>query len=298
MTRVHAFWAGLASLVFAATVSGEECAYTADRNAELPANGVRRVVIDAGAGTLKIRGAPSRSSVLVTGRACAAREGTLDEIQLKTRREGDTVYVTAELPEHAWNVLDWVFGELALDLVIDVPGSLSLEIEDSSGDAEIREVGPVSIKDSAGSLTVSGVGGNLSVEDGSGSVEVSGVRGALKLSDGSGPVSISDVTGAVQITDDGSGPLTIRKAGADVRIDHDGSGPIDIEHVAGGVAIGDDGSGSIDIRDVRGSVSVDHDGSGDIVVENVGGSLSVGDGGSGDVRYDRVTGNVRVPASD
>src|SRR5512145_2807485 len=76
-----------------------------------------------------------------------------------------------------WNAFDWIAGELALDLVITVPENVALEIDDSSGSVELRNVGPTKVDDSSGSLQVSGVNGDLSVDDGSGTVTLRDIRG-------------------------------------------------------------------------------------------------------------------------
>jgi len=298
MRSAHACWVGLLlSTLTCAVCAAEPCAYNAERNAELEMAGISRIVIDAGAGLLQVTGERARPMLTVKGNACAAQKAALDEIELRTRREGETAYVTAVLPDHLWNAFDWIAGELALDLVIAVPDNVALEIDDSSGSVELRNVGPTKVDDSSGSLQVSGVNGDLSVDDGSGTVTLREIRGNLTLADGSGSVSVASVTGNVRVRDDGSGSMTLRDVTGDVVIVRDGSGNIEIAHVGGGVTIGDDGSGSIDIRDVKQDVTVRDDGSGSIFVADVGGSLNVGDGGSGGIRYERVAGSIRA-ASD
>ena len=297
MTKASAYWGALvfAALACQGCVEGG-CNYNADRNAELPMEGVKRIVIDASLGTLDVRGEPARSMLAVKGRACAAREATLDEIKLETERVGDTLRIKAVLPEHAWSWFDALSGGLGLDLVVTAPVEVALEITDSSGPIEVSNVGPTKIDDSSGPIRVVGVAGDLEVDDSSGSVEVRDVRGDLTLADSSGSVSVIGVSGGVHVPEDGSGSLAVRDVGGNVVVDQDGSGSIRIANVQGGVTIGDDGSGSIDIDDVKGDVVVRSDGSGSISVVDVGGSLNVGDDGSGEVQYARVSGNVHIPS--
>jgi hypothetical protein len=183
------------------------------------------------AGDLKIQGHEGTAAVTVHGTACASTEDRLASVQLIAERRGEVVYVEAAIPE------EWLGGAAALDLVLDVPASIPLDVEDGSGSADIRDVA------------------------------------ALKIVDGSGELRIENVSGAVTVND-GSGDIVIHKAGS-VLIEEDGSGGVHITGVRGSVVVRDDGSGSIDVSDVGGDFSVEHDGSGGITHEGVRGQVRI-----------------------
>ncbi|MEW5930519.1 MAG: hypothetical protein AB1941_23920 [Gemmatimonadota bacterium] len=230
--------------------------HSSPRDAVVDARGATRVRVDAGAGSLRIEGRSGLREVRIRGVARASDRKYLDAMRLVADRSGSEVRVAVEIPE-----VRAFFGraQRVLDLVIEVPEGMAVDVDDSSGEAEIHRVGALRVRDSSGELRI---------ED---------VRGDLDVTDSSGNVSIARVAGGVRVTDS-SGELRIR----DVR---------------GGVVVDEDSSGEIDVRDVRGDVLVREDGAGGIRVDGVGGDLTVRDDGSGGVRVGRVAGTVRVPRS-
>jgi DUF4097 and DUF4098 domain-containing protein YvlB len=221
------------------------------------ASGARRVQIEAAAGFLKVRGVAG-NEVKVTGVARASRQNLLSEIKLVAERRGETVLIRADIDdrENDWN--DNTYR--ALDLTIEVPTQLALEIEDGSGEIEISGTGAVDLT------------------DGSGSIEMDNIGGAVKIDDGSGEIQLRNIRGNVDI--------------------NDGSGEIVARGVTGNLTIDDDGSGSISGYDVGGSFTVRNDGSGGIKADGVGGDFDVRSKGSGGVAYYNVKGTVRVPDDD
>lgn len=230
--------------------------HTSPRDAVVDARGATRLRVDAQAGSLRVEGRAGLREVRIRGVARANDRKYLDAMRLVADRSGAEVRVAVEIPE-----VRALFGRVqrVLDLVIEVPEGMAVDVDDSSGEVEIRRVGALRVKDSSGELVI---------ED---------VRGDLDVTDSSGGVSIAQVAGGVRVTDS-SGELRIR----DVR---------------GTVVVDEDSSGEIDVRDVRGDVLVREDGSGGIRVDGVGGNLTVRDDGSGGVRVGRVAGTVRVPRS-
>ena len=233
-------------------VSGfaDTCDETATRDATLRVGDATRVRVTARAGALAIEGRPDVTEVRISGTACAPSQGELDRIELITNRSGDELLIEARTEDTR--------GRLAL--VIELPESLVVDVDDSSGSIDVSDVAGVTLDDRSGSITLERIAGDVRVRDESGSID------------------IRDVTGSVTIEDDGSGG-------------------IDIEGVEGGVTIEEDGSGGIEIRDVRQNVVIDEDGSGRIYVADVGGDFTVRRDGSGAVRHDRVDGRVSIPSS-
>lgn len=240
-------------LVSAGTVQAGmwDCGHTAPREGAADAAGARSVRVIAKAGELKIRGVAGASTVAVKGTACASRASGLDEVKLVTERRGDVVYVEAVTPEWSW-------GSAGLDLQIDVPNSIPLDVDGGSGSAEVRDVAALRITDGSGELTIDGVRGALTVDDGSGSLEIANVGGEVKITDGSGEIVVRQA-GSVLITEDGSGGIQVSDVRGNVVVRNDGSGSIDVREVAGDFTVDDDGSGGIEHHGVRGHVKIPAD---------------------------------------
>ena len=250
----------------------DDCPFEAPRQAVLDAGGADQLRIEAGAGSLRVEGQSGLAEVRVDGTACASSKDRLEEIKLRTDRKGDTLVVVADIPDSS----GWRDSHANLDLVIAVPSSLALNVEDGSGSAVFSNVGALELKDGSGEIDIRDAGGSVEITDGSGEVDIVGVEGDVWITDGSGELDIRNVTGELEI-------------------DQDGSGEITIEDVGGNVQIGEDGSGGINITQVGGSVSIDEDGSGGIDVNHVTGDLSIGRDGSGGIHFDDVGGSVRIP---
>jgi len=184
-----------------------------------------------GAGSLEVRGVQGLREARVTGTACASTSQLLGAIDVTVRREGGRVLVETEFPEN------WRGNEQSrIDLLIEVPVGVGVDIADGSGPMEVSGVGDLEVVDGSGELRISNISGSVTVEDGSGSVEITDVRGDVRVEDGSGEVTIRDAGGSVDVKD---------------------------------------GSGSIDVRGVRGSFTVSADGSGDVEYRNVTGRVDV-----------------------
>lgn len=279
----------------------DDCRYRADRSAEASADGISRIAVVAGAGELKIEGTAGRRSVQITGIACAARESALEQLQVDVERDGDVLKITTRHPSFGLAPGRWFADSSRIDLSIEVPAGMALDVQDSSGPLRIRTVGALTIRDESGELDVEHVKGDLNVTDGSGEIRIADVQGPVRVSDGSGEISIERVMGEVTIVNDGSGGIRIADVEGSVTIGNDGSGEIDIERVSGSVRIEEDGSGDIRVSRVRHDVWIGTDGAGEIVVEDVEGDFEVRNAGSGGVRHKRIGGTVRLagePASD
>ena len=177
--------------------------YTAARSATVPVSNARRIEVIGRAGSLRIDGRGRARDVTVRGTARASSRHALEEIKLIAEERDGTIYIEADIPEHRdWNDDD---DRQALDLVIEVPADLPLDVEDGSGELEIRNVGPLTLSDGSGSAVIEHVGGNLRVKDGSGELHITDVKGDVEVTDGSGLLEIRDVDGGVEIGSKGSG---------------------------------------------------------------------------------------------
>ena len=208
-----------------------DCGHRAPREATVQIDGAKRIRVIARAGDLKIQGRPGASTVAVHGTACSSRESGLDEIKLIAERRGDEVYVEASMPD------EWSGGARGLDLTLDVPSSLPLDVEDGSGSATIRDVAALKIDDGSGELRIENVAGAVTVSDGSGEIVIDHAGSVVIAEDGSGSVRITGVKGSVVVRDDGSGSIDVSDIGGDFAVEHDGSGGITHDGVRGAVRI-------------------------------------------------------------
>lgn len=177
------------------------CDVMGQRAVDLDASGLRLLALTAGAGGLDVRGRPGLDQVRVRGEACASDAELLEEIRLEGRRDGDRAVVRVELPEPGSG------EDAAMNLTVELPASMAVEIEDGSGASTIRGVGGATVHDGSGSLEVSDVAGSVRIDDGSGSLTIRGVKGTVTISDGSGGISVAGVGGDFVLEDDGSGDV-------------------------------------------------------------------------------------------
>lgn len=222
-----------------------------ERSATVRVGDARRVQVEARAGSLRIVGQGDRDEVRVRGRARASSRDLLRLVDVRTERGGDgTIVVRVESPEEL-RAGEWT----ALDLEIELPRGMDLEVADGSGDVVIRDVGDLRLADGSGDVLLERVGA-LRLTDGSGDVEARGVGGDVVLRDGSGGIRLEDVRGTVTVDGDGSGDLELGGVQGSVRIESKGSGDLVVERVRGDLLVESKGSGDIRHRDVGGRVEL------------------------------------------
>ncbi len=228
------------------------CDYSLDREMTVSAAGVSLVDIRAGSGELQVEGEDGLNEIVVVGRVCASDESFIDELTISSETTGGTVVIRTHYPDHR----GWSGPRTArIDLVVLVPTGMAVDIDDSSGDMEVRRTGDLRIDDSSGGVSVADIRGSVDIDDSSGGLDVDGVDGDVRIEDGSGGLDIRGVNGNVSL--------------------RDGSGGIDIVDVTGSVVIEEDGSGSIEVRDVGQDFEVRRDGSGGIRHSGVQGNVDV-----------------------
>lgn len=250
----------LAVLIVALLCSGSllawDCRYEKDIDQTLDLSGSEMLTIKAAAGSLEVSGVEGSGEAVIRGRVCVSKEEWLDEssVELDGGRQAE---ISVVLPDASgWSLTGNSYA--SIDLEIDVPAGISLDIRDSSGDMEVRDLGTVRIKDS------------------SGDIEIENIAQSVTLSDSSGDIDLEDIQG-------------------DVIVENDSSGHIRGEAIEGSVRIIRDSSGDIRFSDVGQDFTVERDSSGDIVVSKVGGDFTVGRDGSGDIQASNVNGAVITP---
>jgi hypothetical protein len=251
MVRCLSLLALVPSLWGCVVVDFDDCRYQEERAAVVDTSGLTILEVRASSGDLELVGDDSVRDAEIQGFACASRRRYLDDIQISTQRSGDRAIVEAEIPARAVRR-----GRARLDLQIRVPRSLAIQVEDSSGDIDIRNVASLDVADRSGDVGIFGIAGDVSVRDSSGDIQIEDVEGRVTLRDGSGDVRIR-AAGSVLVEEDGSGDLYIREIDGDVLIEDDGSGDIDVAVIGGELEVRDSGSGDVDYEQIAGRVDVD-----------------------------------------
>jgi DUF4097 and DUF4098 domain-containing protein YvlB len=252
----------------------DDCRVSAERAGQLPVAGAKRIAVAARAGDLEIRGRKGASEVSARGKACASDQKLLDLIRIELRLEGETLRVNALMPDIEADDAPRN-AHATLDLAIEVPDNLPVEVVDSSGDTTIEGLATLVMTDSSGDLHIDRIAGDLEVTDSSGDLWIDEVGRNVRLRDSSGDVDVEDVHGDVEVEADGSGSLTLDRLDRNLTIGHDGSGDIRISNVKGDARIDSDGSGDVNVRAVGGSFTLGGKGSGEVQVAEVGGAVNI-----------------------
>ena len=262
----------LSVLVFAPALAGAECRYTADRNFDVPASGLRTVAFDLGSSDVIVEGVAGITNVEVRGRACASEPDSLDQLTVDQHRSGDSLQITP----HDSHDLHWSGSHYAyVDLRVRMPAKLAVTVKSASGDAEVRDVAALDFDGSSGDLKASHISGTLGARVSSGDIRAEDIGDAEIRGTSSGDLILRDVRGPVNVARSGSGDLNLDTVGR--------------------VEIGSVGSGDISVSDASGDVAIESIGSGDVSVDGVNGNFHVGSRGSGSIEHRNVRGTVSVP---
>jgi len=308
--------ASLLAMSFAAGAA-EQCRYSAPRNAELDAAGLKQLSVEIGPDDLTIRGEPGLAKIVVNGTACASDEKWLANIKVEAQRHGDTASVVADDGDRG--VVLSLFGSSYAYLKLDVrvPQSLATRLKEGSGDARASHLASLDATLGSGDLKVNGIAGELGLRVGSGdvvaadvgslnlssvgsgNVSVDGVRGDAHVGGvGSGDLGLHNVTGNVSLGSLSSGDAKLSGVGGSLKAESVGSGDLVVRGVKGNVSVGSIASGDVSIEQAGGSVHADSLASGSFGADGVGGDFSVGAVGSGDVHHRGVKGKISVPRDD
>jgi len=231
-------------------VNGQSADIELTKTLTIQAADLTKMDIDAGAGSLEVIGVNDATEIVVEAKILTTND---KNFLLTLDSNGNTAELVAE---HNTNHSGyWNGNSPRIDLVVKVPSSLMLDVEDGSGNLVIRDMqNNLVVDDGSGAISISDIKGNVELDDGSGSAVISGINGNVAVTDGSGELTVANVTGDLSI-DDGSGDIDVLNVTGSVLID-DGSGDIDV-NTAGGLRIVDSGSGGLDIANVNGDVEID-----------------------------------------
>lgn len=269
-------------LLAAGTAAAEDCEFTAQRNLELPQEAATRLNLLTRAGDLRVTGVPGAKQIELRGRACASSAEALAKLNLVHSRDGSTLSVSTTAPEENEGFKLFGSNYAYIDLEVRMPQGLLLDLDDSSGDIEIVDVGPIDLRDS------------------SGDIDIRGARGDVAISDSSGDIEVDQADGGVTVRSDSSGDIRIQGVRRDVRVEQDSSGDIRIEDVTGNARVDHDSSGDIRFKRIGGNAEVGSDSSGSIVADGVKGDFTVREksGGGSAIEHSDVGGKVSIPQRD
>ena len=260
MTFPIRFWATLLVLLlvfqYSTDAVSDWCNFKTDIELTLDVSETEILAIAAAAGELEIIGIQGNDTAYISGTVCASKESYLEESRIATVA-GKHAKISVVLPDTKGG---WMFARnnyVSLDLRIEVPEELMLEIKDSSGDMTLHSVTVVSLMDS------------------SGDIEIDNARGILAIRDSSGDIDIDRHFGDLTIQSDSSGDIYVENVQGHVLIEEDSSGDIRVAHVTDSVVVLRDASGDIRARDVGGDFRVHRDGSGEIRSSNIRGQVEL-----------------------
>jgi hypothetical protein len=260
--------------------AAEPCRYSAPRNAEIDAAGLKLLSVQIGPDELFIHGQPGLTRIVVQGTACASDEKWLKDVKVETARQGDTATLVANDGDHGVVISLFHNYYAYLKLDVRVPLSLAVKLQEGSGDASASDLAA------------------LDATLGSGDLKVKSIAGEFGFAVGSGDLSLHNVKGSVTMGALSSGSARLTGIGGGVKVQSVGSGDLVVHDVTGDVTVGSVSSGEVSIERAGGNVRADSVGSGDFGADGVGGDFSVGTVGSGDIRPRNVKGKVSVPQDD
>ena len=185
------------------------------------------------------------------------------------------------------------------------------DIDNSHGSLTVRDLGPVHLNNSFGSIELTGSSGDTFINDNNGSVQASDVKGALDLRNRFGSITVRQVQGAATITG-GNGTVTLNDAGsanittsfgtADVRnvrgdlTLHDNNGNVDIASVGGAATISNS-FGNVNFSDIKGRVECTTNNGRVKGTSAGGGSLTIRDS-FGNIELENVAGALDAETSN
>jgi len=264
MTYPIRFWAvllaGLLIYQFSTDVSADWCKFEKDIDATLDLSHSDILAISAAAGDLEIVGVSGSDQAVIRGKACASKESWLEESQVNTTA-GKHAEIKVDLPNTDGGWLSFGNSYAWMDLQIEVPQDMVLDVKDSSGDMELRNIAAVQIQDSSGDIEIENARDTVSIRDSSGDIEIDEAEGDVTIeSDSSGDIEANDINGTVLVLKDSSGDIDVTRVSDNFVVERDSSGDITANDVGGDFRVLKDGSGGIRSNGVRGEVQIPNKG--------------------------------------
>ena len=228
------------------------------------------------------------------GATKAKADEALANIQYEIDQDGDTITLTFEYPKIRTQIYQRV------DFNVTVPVETEVDIIASAGTVSVTGVqGQVGIENNFGDIAVEDVEGALVVKTDSGRIDVTSVQAGsedIDLYSGFGSIYLSQVSGAGIAVESRSGKLDLEnvRVTKDMELDSD-FGSIDYETGSAGSLDVSTKSGSITLTSltVRGALTL-RDDFGDITIEKVKAASYDAQTSSGSITVDGVEGELRA----
>lgn len=239
------------AVLMAPALQAWECKYEKSIDQELDLAGSETLKVLASAGELDIK-ATSGDTARITGKVCVSDEDWLEDSGVSAKG-GRNAEIAVQLPNanSGWGRNSYA----SLDLELEVPEGLALDVKDSSGELSIEGVSSVVVHDSSGDIEIVDVQGNVSLNDSSGDIDLERIGGNVTVvSDSSGDIRGDSVEGTVLVMKDSSGNIRFTDVGQDFIVERDSSGNITAKGVGGDFRVLRDGSGDIHASNVSGEV--------------------------------------------
>jgi len=253
-TGKHVVHVDTHAVVHMASDAQSQCKFENELSISMPVGAGDALKLLAGSGSLEVTGVAGLREVRAVARACASEEEFLEDLDLTAEMSGSNLVMETHYPDFSGRG-GWGNRYARLDLRIEVPEGMAADIEDSSGEIVLANLGGLTLDDSSGEIEAHGIHGSVWIKDSSGEIGLWDITGDVEIDDGSGEIEVSGVSGMVTISDN-SGEIDVRDVEGDVRVVRDGSGSIDVDGVGGDFIVERDGSGSIDFDNVRGKVDL------------------------------------------
>lgn len=199
----------------------------------------------------------------------------------RARREFDSYKITAYVHgDTAWITGDFEDSrprKFSGEFVINVPREMDeVKIETDGGSVTTTGIaGQVDAQSGGGFIRLDDIGGKVNAETGGGSIEVGSIASDASLHTGGGSIKVNSAKGNLE-AESGGGNVTVGSAAQGVVLET-GGGSIRVDHCAGR-AKASTGGGSIDLGDVDGSAEMET-GGGSIRLASAKGAVRAETGG-------------------
>lgn len=238
---------------FSTAASADWCKFEKSINLTLDLSASDVLAISAAAGDLEVVGVAGADQAVISGKACASKESWLEKSAVSTKT-GARAEINVILPDRGnggWSLFGSSYAWL--DLHIEVPQDMMLEVRDSSGDILLKNIAAVQLQDSSGDIKIEDARGPVSIRDSSGDIDIDEVAGDLTIEvDSSGDIYASGIKGSVLVKRDSSGDIRLSHVSDNVIVERDSSGDIRVSDVGGDFSVLKDGSGNIRSSNVKG----------------------------------------------
>ena len=212
----------MSQAAFAYSNYSDELTLQKTENLKLSTDNINDFVIEAGSGKLKVIASDSDSIEVV---AEIYQRNSHNDYCLDLKKFSNKAKLKSASCNHN--------RDTRIDLTIEVPEHLNLDVEDGSGSINISGVASLKLKDGSGSINIRNVNGKVEIDDGSGSIDIKHVESDVSIDDGSGSIHVRNVSGKVTVSD-GSGSINVNKADS-FELLSDGSGSVNVDNIAGKV---------------------------------------------------------------